>query len=168
MCWRSRTSCANWASTPNSTSISRAPRRAGRNGAKSSFGPKTRNSCCLICTQTYRDRVENKVPADEGRGVYWEGGIVYNYIYKAKANERFMPVLFGDESDESVPVPLQGFAKFRIRAFDLSDPGFEALYRELTGQPAVIKPVLGAKVALGTKTPTATAGRRAAARRSRR
>ena len=67
-----------------------------------------------------------------------------------------MPVLFGDESDESVPIPLQGFAKFRIRAFDLSDPGFEALYRELTGQPAVIKPVLGAKVVLGTKTPTAT------------
>ena len=76
----------------------------------------------LICTETYRNRVENRVPADEGRGVYWEGGIVYNYIYKAKANERFLPVLFGDESDESIPIPLQGFAKFRIRAFDLSDP----------------------------------------------
>ncbi len=118
--------------------------------------PENSRLVLLICTQKYRDRVEKKVPADEGRGVYWEGGIVCNYIYKAKANERFLPVLFGDESDESVPVPLQGFAKFRIRAFDLSDPGFEALYRELTGQPAVIKPVLGAKVALGTKTPTAT------------
>ncbi len=110
----------------------------------------------LICTEAYRNRVENRVPADEGRGVYWEGGIVYNYIYKAKANERFLPVLFGDESDESIPIPLQGFAKFRIRVFDMGDPGFEALYRELTGQPAVIKPALGEKVVLGTKTPTAT------------
>ncbi len=108
----------------------------------------------MICTEKYRNRVENRVPADEGRGVYWEGGIVYNYIYKAKANERFLPVLFGDESDESILIPLQGFAKFRIRAFDLSDPGFEALYRELTAQPAVIKPALGGKVVLGTKTPT--------------
>jgi hypothetical protein len=118
--------------------------------------PENSRLVLLVCTQTYRNRVENKVPADEGRGVYWEGGIVYNYIYKSKANERFLPVLFGDESDESVPIPLQGFAKFRIRAFDLSDPGFEALYRELTSQPAVIKPALGAKVALGTKTPAAT------------
>jgi hypothetical protein len=110
----------------------------------------------LICTETYRNRVENRVPADEGRGVYWEGGIVYTYIYKAKANERFLPVLFGDESEESVPVPLQSHGKFRLRAFDLSDPGFEALYRELTLQPAVIKPPLGAKVLLGTKSPAAT------------
>jgi hypothetical protein len=115
--------------------------------------PEKSRLVVLVCTQTYRDRVEKKVPADEGRGVYWEGGIVYNYIYKAKANERFLPVLFGDESDESIPIPLQGFAKFRIRAFDLNDPGFEALYRELTVQPAVIKPAIREKVILGTKTP---------------
>ncbi len=118
--------------------------------------PQNSKFVLLICTETYRNRVENRVPADEGRGVYWEGGIVCNYIYKAKANERFLPVLFGDESDESIPIALQGFAKFRIRAFDLSDPGFEALYRELTVQPAVIKQVLGEKVVLGTKTPAAT------------
>ena len=66
----------------------------------------------LICTETYRNRVENRVPADEGRGVYWEGGIVYNYIYKAKANEQFLPVLFGDESDESVPIPCNALRSF--------------------------------------------------------
>jgi tetratricopeptide (TPR) repeat protein len=105
----------------------------------------------MICTPTYRNRVENRVAADEGRGVYWEGSVVYQYIYKEKANERFIPVLFGDGSDESVPIRMQGFATFRIKAFDLSDAGFEALYRELTGQPAIIKPGLGAKVVLGAK-----------------
>jgi TIR domain len=60
--------------------------------------PKNSKFVLLICTEIYRDRVENQVPADEGRGVYWEGAIVYNYVYKAKANERFLPVLFGDES----------------------------------------------------------------------
>jgi tetratricopeptide (TPR) repeat protein len=109
----------------------------------------------LICTETYRNRVDNEVPADEGRGVYWEGSVINNYLYREKANERFIPVLFGDESDESIPIRLQGFAKFRVKAFDLSDPGFEALYRELTGQPAVLKPALGERVALGTKAPAA-------------
>ena len=52
---------------------------------------------------------------------------------------------------------MQGYATFRVKAFDLSDAGFEALYRELTRQPAVIKPALGAKVVLATKTPTAPA-----------
>jgi TIR domain len=109
----------------------------------------------LICTETYRNRVDNEVPADEGRGVYWEGSVINNYLYREKANERFIPVLLGDESDESTPIRLQGFAKFRVKAFELSDPGFEALYRELTGQPAVLKPALGERVALGTKAPAA-------------
>lgn len=115
--------------------------------------PENSKLVLVVCTPTYRDRVENRIPADEGRGVYWEGGIVYAYIYRAKANERFLPVLFGDESDESVPVPLLGFAQFRIRTLDLSDPGFEALCRELIMQPAVVRPAHGAKVVLGTKTP---------------
>jgi tetratricopeptide (TPR) repeat protein len=107
----------------------------------------------LICTETYRNRVDNEVPADEGRGVYWEGSVINNYLYREKANERFIPVLLGDESDESIPIRLQGFAKFRVKAFELSDAGFEALYRELTVQPAVLKPALGERVALGTKAP---------------
>lgn len=40
----------------------------------------------LVCTETYRQRVDNKVAADEGRGVYWEGAIIYDYLYDAKGN----------------------------------------------------------------------------------
>jgi hypothetical protein len=108
----------------------------------------------LICTSAYRNRVDNQVPADEGRGVYWEGSVISQYIYKDKANERFLPVLLDGESDESIPIRLQGFANFRVNAFDLGDVGFEALYRELTGQPAIIKPTLGTRVVLGAKVPS--------------
>src|ERR1700730_8708091 len=34
-----------------------------------------------ICTETYRKRVEGKTPADEGRGVFWEGSIINSYLY---------------------------------------------------------------------------------------
>ena len=109
----------------------------------------------MICTQTYRDRVENRVPADEGRGVFWEGSVINRYIYDQKSNTRFIPVLLGEESAENIPIPLKGDASYGVKAFELSDPGFEGLYRELTAQPGVVKPGLGARVILGAKAPTA-------------
>jgi hypothetical protein len=55
--------------------------------------PENSDFVLMICTQTYRRRVEDRVHADEGRGVFWEGGIIYEYIYDAKGNTRFIPVL---------------------------------------------------------------------------
>jgi hypothetical protein len=119
--------------------------------------PEASKFVLLICTPTYRDRIENKVPADAGRGVYWEGKDIYQYIYDEKTNERFIPVLFGEEPDECIPRRLRGYAMRRVKNFDLADLGFEALYRDLTGQPAVIKPAVGDKVVLGTTSPAAPA-----------
>ena len=100
----------------------------------------------VVCTPIYRDRVEGKVRADAGRGVFWEGGIIGQYLYDEKGNERFIPVLLKDEPETSIPQPLKGHAFYTINAFDLSDPGFDALYRELTIQPAIVKPTLGPEV----------------------
>jgi len=97
----------------------------------------------VVCTQTYRDRVENKVEADEGRGVFWEGGIA-QYLYDEKGNARFIPILLADEPETSIPDPLKGHPFYRMGAFNLSDPGFEALLRELHSRPAVEKPPVGA------------------------
>ena len=99
----------------------------------------------VICTPTYRNRVENKVSADEGRGVFWEGGLIYQYLYDDKGNTRFIPVLPDDAPEDGIPFPLKGHARYRVKVFDLSDPGFEGLYRELTGQPAIIKRDPGTK-----------------------
>ena len=116
--------------------------------------PESSKYVLMICTPTYRNRVENKARADEGRGVYWEGRAVYQYIYEDKTNSRFIPVFLGNELDnESIPITLRGYTNYGVRQFDLSDLGFEALYRELTAQPAVIKRSLGDKVVLGPTSP---------------
>ncbi len=119
--------------------------------------PENAKFVLMICTPTYRDRVENKVAADEGRGVFWEGGDIYQYLYDDKGNTRFIPVLLGDATEDGIPRPLKGHARYRVKAYDLSDPGFEGLYRELTRQPAVVKPALGTKVVLGTRAASAPA-----------
>lgn len=114
--------------------------------------PENSRYVLAICTQAYRSRIEGKTPANEGRGVYWEGDVIYNYIYDAKANGRFIPVILSGAKDEDIPLPLQGATRYRLDRFELADEGFEALYRELTEQHAIIKPKLGSIVVLKSKT----------------
>jgi tetratricopeptide (TPR) repeat protein len=118
--------------------------------------PEVSSHVLMICTQTYHDRVQNQVPADEGRGVFWEGRIIHNYVYGAKRNERFIPVLFDGATQEHIPIPLRNDGHYRIFEFDLTDPGYEALCRDLTGQPYVTKPVLGNRVSLPERQPLTT------------
>ncbi len=106
----------------------------------------------MICTQTYLDRVDGQVPADEGRGVYWEGSFIFNYIYNRKENYRFIPILLPGSNESHIPMPLQGHSRYRINNFDLSDQGYQSLYRELTQQPAVTKPAIGQKVDLSSQS----------------
>src|SRR5262245_52413356 len=97
---------------------------------------RTENSefVLMICSAEYTRRIENRVAFDEGRGVFWEGNIIYNSLYKAKANERFIPVLFDDESENSLPSVVSGWTHFRVRAFGIAsgDFGYTQLYRSLT------------------------------------
>jgi len=76
----------------------------------------------VVCTPVYRARVENRVSAEEGRGAYWEGAIVYNYFYNAKGNARFIPVLLLDDAEPGVPMPLDGHTRCRLGAFELPIP----------------------------------------------
>ncbi|HET8773007.1 MAG TPA: SEFIR domain-containing protein [Thermoanaerobaculia bacterium] len=118
--------------------------------------PQVSSHVLMICTQTYHDRVQNQVPADEGRGVFWEGKIIHNYVYGAKRNERFIPVLFDGATQEHIPIPMRNDGHYRISRFDLTDPGYEALYRDLTGQPFVRKPDVGNIVPLPARQPMTT------------
>ncbi len=105
--------------------------------------PENADFVLVICSEVYRQRVQNKTLADEGRGVFWEGGIIYSYIYNEKENKRFIPVLLPGAQEDDTPRPLRDGTRYLLNAFNLDDAGFESLYRELTGQPAVIKPPLG-------------------------
>jgi tetratricopeptide (TPR) repeat protein len=102
----------------------------------------------VVCTETYLKRIEGKVSADEGRGVFWEGSIIYSYLYEEKNTERFLPVIFDRKDDAHIPRPLRGATRYLLSAFDLSDSGYESLYRELTHQPAIERPPLGEVVNL--------------------
>lgn len=122
------------------------PRQGWPRWCEEQLRPEISSFVLVICTPTYRARVDDRVAADEGRGVCWEGAILYNYIYSDKGNSRFIPVLLGDAPEAAIPLPLQGHARYRIGAFELTDRDFEALYRELTGQPETPKPGLGPPV----------------------
>src|SRR4051812_11029634 len=110
--------------------------------------PENSELVLVVCTETYLKRVEGKVAADEGRGVFWEGGIIYSYLYEEKNTERFIPVVFDRKDEAYVPRPLKSATRYLLTALDLSDSGYEALYRELTHQPAIQKPPLGEVVNL--------------------
>lgn len=95
----------------------------------------------LVCTETYRRRVDTREQPGVGHGVLWEGNLVYQHIYNAATqNERFIPVLLDGAKPEDIPAPLQGVSHYRPETED----GYEALYRRITNQPRVRKPSRGA------------------------
>ena len=102
------------------------------------------NFVLMICTETYLRRVLDQEEPGKGTGVRWEGKLIYNRIcYDKPAGSRFIPILLPGSEPEHIPNPVQGHAHYRITTFDLTDPGYEAVYRHLTDQPATPKPDLG-------------------------
>ena len=98
----------------------------------------------MVCTQTYRRRVMDMERPGEGRGVRWEGGLIYGRIYSDEATGSwFVPILLPGAEPANIPNPLQCHAYYTINTFDLKDPDFEDLYRHLTGQPRTLAPDIG-------------------------
>jgi len=119
--------------------------------------PENSDFVLMICTETYLKRIQDQVAADEGLGVFWEGSIIYHYIFDAKDNQRFIPVLLDGATKDSIPIPIREHAWYHIERFDFGDAGYANLYRELTAQPIVTKPPLGQVVALPSHATTGAA-----------
>ena len=95
----------------------------------------------MVCTETYCRHVMGQEEPGKGHGVRWEGSLIDNRIYHDKpSGSRFIPILLPGSKPAHIPNPVQGHAYYRIATFDLIDPGFEALYRHLTNQPATPRP----------------------------
>jgi len=95
----------------------------------------------VVCTETYQQRFKGKAPVGQGKGVKWEGAILTQELYDAEAhNTRFIPVVLSSEGTAHIPVILRGQTYYDVS----TDKGYEALYRHLTSQPAIVKPGLGA------------------------
>lgn len=114
--------------------------------------PENAEYVLLICTSIYCDRVENRVAFDEGRGAFWEGSIIYDYIYEEKGNKRFIPLLIDGARKNCIPRPVRNHTHYAIDHYDFTDRGYRRLYRELTKQNRKRKPA-GEVVLLALTTP---------------
>lgn len=94
----------------------------------------------VICSATYYRRAMGRERSGVGRGAIWESLAITQALYEAQGqNERFIPVLFSREDEEHVPDFLKAYQRYVVA----DDDGYDALYRHLTEQPAVVKPPLG-------------------------
>jgi hypothetical protein len=107
--------------------------------------PENSKYVLCVCTAEYRRRVENKVPADVGKGVFWEATLIYDYLYDKKGNPRCISVLFGSAKEDVIPKILSGWNCYHLTTFGLKDgdPDYESLYRLLTGKQKVKPEPLG-------------------------
>lgn len=98
-----------------------------------------------ICTDEYRRRVENRCAADVGKGVFWEGRLIYNELYDTKGNQRFVPVQLGDANPADIPAALSNWTRYSLSSFGLenTESAYARLYRLLTRQQAISGVELG-------------------------
>jgi len=93
----------------------------------------------MVCTETYFNRVMGEEEPGKGLGVRWEGKLIYQYLYNADANTKFIPLLFKGCEPVHIPTPLQDATYYHPSTLD----GYEELYRRLTNQPRTERPELG-------------------------
>jgi hypothetical protein len=94
----------------------------------------------MVCTESYHLRVKGDEQPGQGLGVVWEAGIIRQLLYDAGAlSDKFVPVLFSDGVVEYVPTLIRGRTRYVVDTED----GYERLLRQLSGQPSVVRPVLG-------------------------
>ncbi len=94
----------------------------------------------LVCTPSFRRRFEGTESPGVGHGVSWEGLLANQVLYDSGArNEKLVPVLFEDAGADAVPMVLRPFTRYVLWA------EYDALYRHLSAQPAVVAPPVAAR-----------------------
>ena len=96
--------------------------------------PEQSDFVLMVCTAEYRRRIQDQVNHDEGRGVFWEGRLIYQALYRDKDNRRYVPVLLDGEPLGSIPDVMQGFTHFQLRVLGRAnqDPQYLRLLGLLT------------------------------------
>jgi hypothetical protein len=101
---------------------------------------KEANFVLIICTATYLRRYDAHEVSGKGLGGTWEALLIRQDLYEGQGlNRKFIPVCLDVSRVEDIPKPLRPVTRYTL------DDGYEALYRHLTDQPAVVAAPLGVK-----------------------
>lgn len=103
----------------------------------------------MVCTETYRRRVEGREPPGRGAGVTWEGALITQEIYDTNGhNDRFIPVvLFALERDH-VPPFMRPYTIYTLS----SEEAFHELLQRLHGVHLKARPPIGPVPTFGAAT----------------
>lgn len=94
----------------------------------------------VIGSEGYYNKIYRNVEQGKGRGVKWEGNLIYQKLYMSDTiNEKYIPVVFDEKDLEYIPTPLQGSTYYNIS----DEVGFDKLYWRLRGVVTKEKPPLG-------------------------
>lgn len=94
----------------------------------------------VVGSKEYYDKIYGNVEQGNGRGVKWEGNLIYQKLYMSDSiNEKYIPVVFAENDLEYIPTPLQGSTYYNVS----DDVRFDKLYWRLRGVTAKEKPPLG-------------------------
>jgi tetratricopeptide (TPR) repeat protein len=94
----------------------------------------------VVCTETYERRFKGTELPEKGKGAIWEGGIITQELYDSQGrNKKFIPVIFTPEDGNYIPTILRGATNY----IPNTEKSYESLYRHLTDQPLIEKPILG-------------------------
>lgn len=94
----------------------------------------------VVCTESYLERFNNVAPFGTGKGVKFEGYIITQELYDNDSlNTKFIPVIFSPEDAAFIPKPLKGSTVYTLE----NEDDYDSLYRHITGQHAVPKPLIG-------------------------
>ncbi|MDP3105470.1 MAG: tetratricopeptide repeat protein [Candidatus Methanoperedens sp.] len=105
----------------------------------------------VVCTGIYERRFKGIELPGKGKGAIWEGMIITQELYESQGrNKKFIPVIFTPEDKTHIPMILRGATSY----IPNTEKGYESLYRHLTNQPLIEKPVLGKLKSMPPRTRT--------------
>lgn len=69
----------------------------------------------VICNEAYYRRFRGREVPGKGNGAVWESRLMSQMLYnEGMQNQKFIPVLLGDEPVEHIPEPLRGATCYRL------------------------------------------------------
>ena len=103
----------------------------------------TKDYCIVVCTESYRRRLEGTEAPGKGKGATWEGRAVLQRLYDTQSYDWLLPVVFDPNDLPQIPLALRS-ATYYVLGQDLgTGDDYAALYCALTKQPVVYHPPAG-------------------------